>query len=103
MRLAIHAPHLSRTAPSPADMRLHADAEPHTRMDLVAWGALALGVLSFVLAAIGGSIAGAVIGGLGLAVAVVAQMFSATTSERWLIVPGWVMAGLGLTLNLFWI
>ena len=101
MRLA-HDLHLP-TRPSPADQRLHADETPHTRMDLLAWGVLALGVASFVLAAIGGSILGAVLGAVGFAGAIAVQMFSATTAERWIVIPGWVMAFLGLTLNLFWI
>src|SRR6478735_8407040 len=102
MRLARHDLHLPHTSPSPADERLHADDTPHARMDVLAWACLALGVVSFLLAAIGGSVLGALLGGVGLALAVVAQMYSATTSERWLIIPGWVMAALGLVLNLFW-
>src|SRR5690348_6629970 len=91
------------TRPSPADLRLHADRTPHTRLDVLSWACLGLGVVSFVLAAVGGSILGAVIGGAGLVLAVVLQMYSATTSERWVILPAWVMSGLGLVLNLFWI
>lgn len=98
-----HRIHLPHTAPSPADVRLHADGRPHRRMDAVAWGCLVLGVASFVLAAIGGSVLGAVLGGLGFVGSVGAQMYSETTSERWIIVPAWGMSGLGLVLNLFWI
>ena len=67
----------------------------------MAWAALLLGIASFVLAAAGGSILGAALGLIGFAVAAWAQMFSATTAERWLIMPGWGLAFIGGVLNLF--
>ena len=98
-----HGLHLPHTSPSPADVRMHADEQSHRRMDTLAWSCLALGIASFVLAALGGSVLGAVLGGIGFGAAIAAQMFSETTSERWVIVPGWAMSALGLILNLFWI
>lgn len=100
MRPHVPRPHVE---PSPADTRLHAYDQPHGRQDTIAWVALGLGVASFLLAAVGGSILGVVVGVVGLATAVFAQMVSATTAERWLILPGWVMSALGIALNLFWI
>ena len=46
---------------------------------------------------------GCVLGLVGFAVSVVAQMFSATTAERWLILPGWALAFVGGLLNLFYV
>ena len=87
--------------PSPADLRTHGRDRPHGRQDVLAWAALLIGSASFLLAAVGGSILGAGLGALGFVVAAVAQMVSATTTERWLIIPGWVMATIGGLLNLF--
>jgi hypothetical protein len=95
--------HLPHTSPSPTDIRLHADEEPHTGLDLFAWGALALAVVSFLLAAIGGSTIGVAIGVVALLAAVYGQLVSATTSERWVFIPAWVMAGLSAALNAFFV
>jgi len=101
MAHAVPRPHLPHTAPSPADVRLHAAETAHRKQDVLAWTCLALGVASFVLAGIGGSWVGVGIGAVGFFVGMVAQMYSATTAERWLIVPGWCLAFLGAMLNLF--
>ena len=105
MNQATHGPHVSlpHPQPSPADTRLHAYAGSHRRQDVLAWSSLILGVASFLLAAFGGSVIGAVLGLVGFAVSVVAQMFSATTAERWLILPGWALAFVGGLLNLFYV
>jgi len=94
-------PHL-HTRPSPADVRLHAEERPHQRLDLLAWACLALGVASFLLAAGGGHVLGVVLGVVGFFASMLAQMLSATTSERWLILPGWTLAFVGAALNLFY-
>ena len=87
--------------PSPADVALHAYDEPHPRETALAWAALVLGCVAFLLAAVGGSMYGLVIGVVGTATAIWAQLVSATTAQRWLVVPGWVLAALGIALNLF--
>jgi len=103
MDLASHI-HLPHTAASPADVRLHADESPHRRLDLLAWASLALGVVSFLIAAgSGGSLWGVAVGTVGFAVSTVAQMLSATTAERWLILPGWALSFLGALMNLFFL
>jgi hypothetical protein len=94
-------PHLPSTTTSPADARLLADGRSHTRETVLAWAALGLGALAFLIGALGGVWAGVVVGVAGVAVAVVAQMLSASTAERWLIIPGWVLSALGIALSLF--
>jgi len=91
------------TRPSPADVRMHADETRHQRLDALAWGSLVLGIASFGVAAAGGHWIGVLLGLVGFAVSVVAQMFSATTAERWLILPGWALAFVGGLLNLFYV
>lgn len=87
--------------PSPADVAQHSYDEPHPREALLAWTVLILGCVSFLLAAIGGSMYGLVIGIAGAALGIPAQLVSATTAQRWVIMPGWVLAGLAIALNLF--
>ena len=100
-----HGAHLSlpHPQPSPADVRLHAYDRSHRRQDVLAWSSLALGVASFLIAAFGGSLVGVALGLVGFAVSIVAQMFSATTAERWLILPGWALAFVGGLMNLFFV
>jgi hypothetical protein len=95
--------HLPHPRPSPADIRLHADEVPHRRMDVFAWGALALAGVSFLLAAVGGSTLGLAVGIVALIAAVYGQLVSATTSERWIFIPAWVMAALSASLNGFFL
>lgn len=91
------------TRPSPADVRLHADEHDHRRQDVLAWSSLILGSASFLIAAFGGSLIGVALGLVGFVVSMVAQMFSATTAERWLIMPGWALAFVGGLMNLFFL
>jgi hypothetical protein len=95
MALALERPHLN------------SDGKPHPRENALALSALVLGVLSFALAIPAGEVVPAVhwiglaIGVVGVGVSMVAQMLSATTGERWTIMPGWICAALGVALNLF--
>jgi len=105
-RTVPHLPHLSvpHPAPSPADERMHTYGTAHHRLDALAWAALLLGIASFAIAgAVHGSVVGVVLGAIGFAVAAVAQMLSATTAERWLIIPGWALSFVGALLNLFFL
>ena len=103
MAHSLQRPHLPHTTPSPADVRLHADRTAHPRLDLLAWSSLALGVATFLFAAAGGSLIGVGLGIIGFGVSAAAQMFSATTTERWLILPGWSLSFVGGLLNLFYL
>jgi hypothetical protein len=103
MAHVISRPHLPHPEPSPADVRLNAYAEPHARLDLLSWGALALSLVSFAIAAAGGSLIGLSIGVIGLIVAMIGQMMSITTNERWVLVPAWVMSALSAALNGFFV
>lgn len=44
---------------------------------------------------------GAIIGGVVCVAASFVQLSSESTRERWVIVPGWVCAGLGFGLNIY--
>lgn len=87
---------------SPADARLHAHERPHPREEALAWATLVIGVVSFLFAAFGGFMVGMVLGFAGIALGLYAQLVSATTAERWVILPGLAMAALGAGLNMFY-
>jgi hypothetical protein len=95
MAVALQRPHLN------------SDGQPHPRENALAITALIVGVVSFAMAIpAGGSgdaihIIGAVLGAVGIGVSIWAQYVSVTTGERWTIIPGWVCAGLGFALNVF--
>jgi hypothetical protein len=87
---------------------LQDDHRPHRRNDILAWLSLVLGVVTVVLAVaeqwdIEPALhwIGVATGGVGFLVATYAQMVSATTRERWIIVPGWVLSGTFGAMNFF--
>jgi hypothetical protein len=74
--------------------------------DKLAYLCLVLGVVSFALAiptnaAAGVHWAGVAIGAVGFVLAAYTQLISVTTRERWILMPGWICAGLGFALNIF--
>ncbi|GAA2125438.1 hypothetical protein [Actinomadura napierensis] len=74
-----------------------AESESHRLQDVLAVAAFTLGIAALVL---GGGIpaahfAGLVVGVIGLPLALVSQMISATTNERWLNVIGMVGSFVG--------
>jgi hypothetical protein len=74
--------------------------------DKLAYLCLVLGVVSFALAiptdvAAAVHWAGVVIGIIGFLLAAYTQLISVTTRERWILMPGWICAGLGVGLNAF--
>jgi hypothetical protein len=95
MAVALQRPHLN------------SDGERHPRENALAISALVIGVVSFALAMPAGNsgdaihIVGAILGAIGIVVSIWAQYVSVTTGERWTIIPGWVCAGLGFALNIF--
>jgi hypothetical protein len=96
MALALERPHLN------------SDGQRHPRENALAISALLLGVVSFALAIPAGDVVagvhwlGVALGAAGVLVAIYAQYVSATTGERWTIIPGWVCAALGFALNIFY-
>lgn len=86
---------------SPSDARLHAHDARHPREEALAWTTLAVGCLSFALAVGGGFMIGLVLGVVGVLLGLYSQLVSATTAERWVILPGLAMAALGTALNMF--
>jgi hypothetical protein len=86
---------------------LNSDGKSHPRENALALASLFLGIASFALALPAGNVAsgvhwvGAGLGAVGILVSMYAQMVSVTTGERWTIVPGWICAGLGFALNIF--
>jgi hypothetical protein len=87
---------------------LQDDHRSHRRNDILAWSALLLGVATVLLAVaekwdLESSLhwVGVVTGAVGFLVATYAQMVSATTRERWIIVPGWVLSGTFGAMNFF--
>jgi hypothetical protein len=86
---------------SPADTRLHAHDRPHPREEALSWATLTVGGVSFLLACFGGFMLGLVLGAVGIALGLYAQMVSATTAERWVVLPGLALAALGVALNMF--
>jgi hypothetical protein len=86
---------------SPADARLHAHDRPHPREEALAWATLVVGVVSFGLACAGGFMLGLVLGVVGAVLGLYSQLVSATTAERWVILPGLALSALGIGLNMF--
>ncbi|WP_141579717.1 hypothetical protein [Actinomadura sp. WMMA1423] len=77
-------------------VRAQSEAGPHRRQDVLAVVALTLGVAALVLGWIPAAhFAGALLGVIGLPVALYSQMISATTNERWLNVIGMITAFVG--------
>jgi hypothetical protein len=76
--------------------RAQSEAGPHRRQDVLAVAALTLGIAALILGWIPAAhFAGALLGVIGLPVALYSQMISATTNERWLNVIGMVAAFVG--------
>jgi hypothetical protein len=87
---------------------LQDDHKAHPRRDAIAFSCLILGVITLVLAlgeqydiATVWHWVGVGLGAIGFGLSIYAQMVSATTRERWIIVPGWILAGTFGALN-FW-
>lgn len=79
---------------------LQDDGRGHKRGDSLAYFCLILGVLTLVLAiaevwdiATVGHAIGVVTGLIGFLMSMYAQMTSVTTRERWILMPGWILAG----------
>jgi hypothetical protein len=79
---------------------LQDDGREHPRGDSLAYICLALGVVTLVLAiaevwdiATIGHVIGVLTGLVGFLISMYAQMTSATTRERWILMPGWILAG----------
>lgn len=91
MALTIHRPRLT----------LNTDGERHPVENALAAVTVALGVVSLLLAGWDElHVPGAWIGGVGALVGVWAQMISATTAERWVIVFGLGGCMVGFYLNM---
>jgi hypothetical protein len=89
---------------SPTDTPVNEGERKHD--DKLAYLCLVLGVVSFALAiptnaAAGVHWIGVAIGAVGFILAAYTQMISVTTRERWILMPGWICAGLGVGLNIF--
>ena len=74
--------------------------------DKLAYLCLVLGVVAFALAIPPDAASavhwiGAAIGAVGFVLAAYTQLISVTTRERWILMPGWICAGLGVGLNIF--
>ena len=92
-RAHIHAPHVPHVT-------LNTDGKRHPRENTLTIGTLALGMISIICAILGVHTLGVGAGLAGLVVGAYAQMVSATTAERWLIVFGAGSAFVGLGVNL---
>lgn len=77
-------------------VRAQSEAEPHRRKDVLAVAAVTIGIVALILGWIPAAhFAGALLGVIGLPVALYSQMVSATTNERWLNVIGMVASFIG--------
>jgi hypothetical protein len=91
MALTTHRPRLT----------LNTDGERHPVENALAGAAVALGLVSVLLAFWNAlHVPGAWVGGVGALVGVWAQMISATTAERWVIVFGLGFCMVGFYLNM---
>jgi hypothetical protein len=79
---------------------LNTDGKHHPRENMLTIMTFALGAIALVCAAISLHIVGAAFGLVGMIVGAYAQLVSATTAERWLIVFGSGAAFVGFGLNL---
>ncbi|NDU73382.1 hypothetical protein GWI34_12145 [Actinomadura sp. DSM 109109] len=76
--------------------RAQSEAEPHRRQDALAVAAVTIGIAALILGWIPAAhFAGALLGVIGLPVALYSQMISATTNERWLNVIGMITSFIG--------
>jgi len=79
---------------------LQDDGADHARGDMLAYLCLVLGVVTLALAlgekwdiATAAHWIGVITGLAGFVLSMYAQMTSVTTRERWILMPGWVLAG----------
>jgi hypothetical protein len=89
----IHPPHVPHVT-------LNTDGRRHPRENTLTVLTFALGAVSLLCAALSLHPLGAAVGLAGLIVGAYAQLVSATTAERWLIVFGAGAAFVGLGVNL---
>ena len=77
-------------------VRARAEQESHRLQDVMAVAAVTIGIAALVLGWIPAThFPGAVLGVIGLPVALYSQMISATTNERWLNVIGMITSFVG--------
>jgi hypothetical protein len=79
---------------------LNTDGRRHPRENMLTVSTLALGVIALVCAVVGAHMIGAAAGLAGMVIGAYAQLISATTAERWLIVFGAGASFVGFGLNL---
>ncbi|SRR6266540_4064529 len=89
----IHGPHLPHVT-------LNTDGQPHPRENRLTVATLGLGAIALISALFGGHLLGVGAGLAGMLTGAYAQLVSATTAERWLIVFGAGASFVGFGLNL---
>lgn len=100
-RSAQAPPAQAPSLPRPRHPHLPADAREHPREAGLAAVVLVLGIAAVVCGLVDGwHLAGSVTGLAGVLLGVYDQYLSATRAERMVIIPGLVLAGLGLGLSL---
>ncbi|MCP9952226.1 MULTISPECIES: hypothetical protein [Actinomadura] len=84
------------TGSRPSAARAQAESQPHRMQDVLALASVTVGLAALVLGWIPEThFFGAVLGTIGLPLALYSQMVSATTNERWLNVIGMIAAFIG--------
>ncbi|MFB4304955.1 hypothetical protein [Actinomadura sp. GTD37] len=84
------------TGAQQASVRTEAQSESHRLQDVLAVASVTIGIAALVLGWIPAThFPGALLGVIGLPVALYSQMISATTNERWLNVIGMVASFIG--------
>lgn len=89
---------------SPTDSVVAGQEGAHS--EAMAYLCLVLGVVSFALAIPANAAAavhwvGVGVGAAGFVLSAYTQLMSQTTRERWILMPGWICAGLGVGLNIY--
>jgi hypothetical protein len=92
----IHAPHV----PHVPHVTLNTDGHPHPRENTLTIVTFALGAIALICAVVGVHPLGAAVGLAGMVIGAYAQLVSATTAERWLIVFGAGASFVGFGVNL---
>lgn len=91
---------LHRPAQRQSRFTLNTDGEPHPLENTLAIMTLVGGLVSAILAINPAwHVPGAWAGAAALVIGAVAQMVSATTAQRWVVVIGWVLAFVGTIVN----
>jgi hypothetical protein len=90
----------ARRSGSPLDRIMDTDSSTPPRQNVLALLTLGFGLVALACAFVPEwHVVGGWTGLVGLGLGTMAQMESSTTAQRWVIVPGWVLAFIGLLMG----